>query len=420
MKQTSKLKKAQTAEILNFLVLVVAVTVIILVLKFVVIDSVTDTGGTAQEAQEEGSFRSGANAFMVMTEERSGKTFLELLGYVGYTENTTVDLGGPKKPLVINVTEEVAKRLDKIYGEGHWYLELPIPHRSGIEIIVVSDTSGSMCNDVLDLRDGLNEILRELKDADKETRVYLYFLGPFPAQGCFWKDNASDSIHNAKVSCTDFDEIKCIDISLKASKRCKEVYPLHPGRGKTEEDWGNGLACLAETGPEYKEDSKEGWGDFSIRIIMPLSDELPCGSETCPGKDQRESLEHGIESAKKNKVKVFPLRADPCGITCTSASGPCINMVTHMGGIYCNCGSGLLVEWMNEIADETGGKMYDLAGESNSAAQAIKDIVYNQSFERKPVVLGSPIPGGKRIRSFIVAAPMPNYDYLNLTLKQWN
>ncbi len=441
MKKTGKFKKAQTAEILNFLVLVVAVTIIILVLKFVVVDQMGDTGGTAQEAQEEGSFRSGANAFMVMTEEKSGKTFLELLGYVGYTENTTVDLGGPKKPLVINVTEEVAKRLDKIYGEGHWYLELPIPHRSGVEIVVVADTSLSMCDDILDLKTGIQDILTELKKAEKETYIYLYFLGNVPT--CYWMDNETDIVHKVTVDCSEFKDtgIECIDISIAGNKECRKSYPL---QGQGEEDWGNGIACISEIGPQHK-NGEVGWGDFTVRIAIPLSDELTCSTYNPGGgcncynakydgtgsncATQRKSLNNGIESAKKNNVMIFPLRADPCGIQCTSLSESSCYSYNRKSSYprkcpnsvpcdYCDCGNTTLKEWMGHMASETGGQMFDLA--IGSPAKAIKEMVLNQSFERKPVVLGSPIPGGTRIRSFIVAAPMPNYEYLNLTLKQWN
>lgn len=415
MMTMKNIKKGQAGEILNFLILVVVVTIIIIVLKSVVVDQKLTTQGTGQSAQEEASFRSGVNAFMVMTEDRSGKTFLELLGYVGFLENTTVDLGGPKNPLVINVDEEVAKRLDAIYGKGHWNLTLPIPHRSGVQIFVVADTSRSMCDDIMALKTEVPDILNELKKEGKDTTIDLYFLESQAT--CYWKDNMTTSIvHTATVTCADFADIPDFDCHAISEKETECSYPH-----TTDEDWGNGVACLSEVGP-----GEDGWNDFSIRIGMPLSDELTAGSECgCTEAGcgtQRKTLDKGIGSAKDNKVKVFPLKADSCGVICFSNNpNDCVDLtVETTGGVtYCDCGKGLLSEWMTEMGNETGGEMFDLSAGS-SAAESIREMVYNQSFAREPVRLGSQIPEGKRIRSFIVATPMPNFEYLNLTLKQWN
>jgi len=88
-----------------------------------------------------------------------------------------------------------------------------------------------------------------------------------------------------------------------------------------------------------------------------------------------------------------------------------------MAGQYCICGNTILVDWMNEMANKTGGTMFDLA--KGSPAQAIKDIAFNQSLDRGPIFLGTPTPEDKRIRTSLISAPMPNFDYLNVTLKQW-
>ncbi len=412
------IKKGQVGEILNFLILVVVVTIIIIVLKSVVVDQKLTTQGTGQSAQEEASFRSGVNAFMVMTEERSGKTFLELLGYVGFLENTSVDLGGPKNPLVINVDEEVAKRLDAIYGKGHWNLTLPIPHRSGVQIFVVADTSRSMCDDIMALKTEVPDILKELKKEGKDTTIDLYFLESQAT--CYWKDNmTSTTVHTATITCADFADIPDFDCHAISEKETECSY-----HHNTDEDWGRGVACISEVGP-----GEDGWNDFSIRIGMPLSDELTessdCGCQEATCGDQRTSLDIGIGAAKDNKVMVFPLKADSCGVICfdPDEAVPCKDLTDESTGgsgiTYCECGAGMLSDWMTEMADETGGEMFDLTAGS-SAAESIRDMVYNQSFGREPVRLGSQIPEGKRIRSFIVATPMPNFEYLNLTLKQWN
>lgn len=412
--------KAQAAEILNFLILVVVVTIVIIVMKAVVIDQKISIQGTAQSSQEEGSFRSGVNAFMVLTEERSGKTFLELLGYVGFLENTTVDLGGPKNPLVINVTQEATERLNKLYGEGKWNLLINIPHRSGLELFVVADTSRSMCDDIMNLKTEIPAILNELKKSGKPTTVNLYFLGG--SSQCYWKNNASDpEVHSAVVNCDAFKDIpdfRCHPISELTGAKDKCGYEVNPA---TEEDWGNGIACVSEAGP-----GGDGWEDFTVRIGIPLSDEMTKGSECCDPTapnaadcpQGRISLDNGINSAIKNKVKVFPLRAFPCGIICSSPSeSSCDDLTVFRGGQYCVCGNTLLVDWMNEMATKTGGAMFDLA--KGSPAQAIKDIAFNVSLDRGPIFLGTPTPEEKRIRTSLIAAPMPNFDYLNVTLKQW-
>ncbi|MEA3343474.1 MAG: hypothetical protein U9Q92_04870, partial [archaeon] len=338
MKKTNKFKKAQTAEILNFLILVVVVTIVIIGLKTVVIDQKVTTSGTAQSSHEEGSFRSGVNAFMVMTEEASGKTFLELLGYVGFLENTTIDLGGKNNPLVVNVTEEVTKRLDAIYGEGHWNLILPIPYRTGVQIFVVVDTSNSMCDDILNLKTEVPDILKELKKADKDTTIDLYFIEN--RADCYWKNRTTGAMYSATITCADFagiDDFYCHALSEKESE-CSYKH------GGNDEDWGNGVACISEAGP-----GESGWNDFSIRIGMPLSDELTrssdCGCTEGGCGDRRISLDNGIESAKKNNVMIFPLKADSCGIICFSNNpNDCVDLTTLSvgGGItYCQCGAGL-------------------------------------------------------------------------------
>ncbi|MBI4173918.1 MAG: hypothetical protein HY519_04325, partial [Candidatus Aenigmarchaeota archaeon] len=129
-----------------------------------------------------------------------------------------------------------------------------------------------------------------------------------------------------------------------------------------------------------------GWTAGAARVGIVLSDELTVGSECgtsgpnyctesrCPAG--RRTLEAGIKGAKDNDVKVFPLRAYPCGVI-QYPNDPVPRNFSRPGSpeyFICSCGEGLLVDWMQEMADQTGGSLNKLS-DATKVSDSIKDIL---------------------------------------------
>ncbi len=194
---------------------------------------------------------------------------------------------------------------------------------------------------------------------------------------------------------------------LKKKANCEVTGSIY----STSEDWGNGLACAASYGPEG------GWDPGAVRIGIPLSDELP-GSST-PGcqplegnSAQAQSLRNGIAGAQKYDVRVFPLRANPCG----SGSGG-----GAQGNEICECGKTELIRYMEKIAAETNGTMY-LLEDADEVSAAIKDIVSQIEVPvTKSITVGTSPPYGRRVRAYEVLVPIPESgEYTKAYFYQWS
>ncbi len=400
------MRKGIVFEMLGFVILAIAIIGVIIFLRTYLVGPYGRSFITVSERHELEGFKAGANSVLKTTEPRSGKTIEELIGIAAYVGNTTVDFGPGVG--VIDVKKELEWRFNALYGKGHWYLKVPFPEViPDIQVVIVTDVSGSMCDDILDIRENIPKILEELKLAGRNTYITLYLLPGF----AYCVIDGETTV----LTCNDFVETENFHCRTIESARCDLG-------GQTEEDWGNGLKCAIEEGPV------EGWKDFSVKIGIPSSDELPGGSE-CGGSgdcslgectSQRRYFENGLNSALENKIKIFPLRAYPCGVICYPQSG-CTDLRTHMGGLYCNCGNGLLKDWMEEMAEKTGGKMFELK-EGSKAADAIKDVIIEQHPDRIPnLEAGTTIPVIKNVRA--VTNPIPVSlagKYTKIYLYQWS
>jgi len=433
----SEKKCGQLFEMLSFLVLAIAITGVIIFLKFY---SVTGFGrverGLAERHESEG-FRAGANAFLMMTEEKTGKTLRELIGIAAYIGNDTIDFG----PVIgkINVTKEIEWRLDALYGPKHWYLHVPYPHIApDIQIVVVVDTSGSLCDDVNAMVENLPDVVEELRKVHhKKVSMRIYLLNG--------NLNCCDHM-GGTISCLRFPDNEYLDCKTMERIGGKfECSELNPGQYKTEEDWGNGLACAIKYGP------KGGWIDFAVKVGIPLSDELPGGSESLCSvsgsgidTEQRKSLENGIKAAKEAGVIVFPLKAETgkeCCPKCNCVSGkdkPC-NICYKSGTsdewgftkTQCKCDEEV-TQYMEEIASETGGEMIALT-DASKVVDAIKDIVTKTTRPRQTFLdAGDKTAYEKRQREVqygskkslrAVTTPIPvaiSGEYTKIYLYQWS
>ena len=85
--------KAVVFETMSFLILSIAIISVILLMRFYLVGGAGRTFGTVIERHVEEGVRAGVNSVLYATEERTGKTMLELMGVASYVGNETVDFG---------------------------------------------------------------------------------------------------------------------------------------------------------------------------------------------------------------------------------------------------------------------------------------------------------------------------------------
>lgn len=394
--------RGQFSETLAFIFLVVFVTLFIVFIRLSTVPTIAGTIQASVDAHETKYLRAGTNVVFFSTETVSGKPLMELMGLAAYIGNSTIDMG--RYMGRIDVGYEIAERMDAVFGKGKWYMEADFPELSPeFQLVVVADTSGSMCNDIVDLRDRLPEILQNLKNAGRKAQITVYLL-PSPGQCC--EGDQEVTISCSGLGFPDTEDFNCETINNPEHLQCD--LPMGGGI-QTSEDWGDALACVAQYGP------RGGWREGAIRIGIPLSDELSLGSECCrDGKScssGEKSLELAITQCNLNNVMAFPLRADPCGVLCTANNGcPCKTTTDMSQSKVCPCGETILVDWMERLAEETKGEFYRLS-DSGNTAEKISDIVTSIEIERISYIqLGTtltyPRAQGKRIRSWDFVFPV--------------
>ena len=372
--------KGQVFEIMGFVILAIAIIAVIILLRTSSVGSFGHTILDLAERHEREGVSAGANALFSMTESKSAKSIQELVGIAAYIGKDTIDFG----PSVgeINVPQEITWRLDSIYGKDHWYMKIPYPNIDvGIQIIFVVDTSSSLCDDVANMARDVPAIIDKLRAAGKRVTATIYLLeGGSPCCGI-----GPDPSKQYLISCDKFPESQYLRCSNINGVRCDEKRAGDPS-----EDWGHGVACAVQAGPI------EGWQKFTAKVIIPLSDEVPEGSECflngrmgcCIGNpngyvEQHNSLLRGIEIAKKSNAFVFPIKADPgngCCPSCSGCSSKCNICYIYNGQqqnvfteLQCQC-SDLVTKYMTEMATATGGKMYDLSS-GTAIGESLKDVI---------------------------------------------
>jgi len=398
-------KKGQAFEMLGFIILAVAFIIVFTLLKTASTKGYVSTIKELYEIQEGEGFRAGINAILQTTEKRTGKSMIELLGIAAQLGNDTIYFG----PTIgnINVTSELKKRFDAIYGEYHWYFKIPfeLPPQKDIQIVVVADVSGSMCDDVYEFKN-VPQIIDTLRAQGKSVSMRLFLL-PGQLRCC---------PPIGIITCASFPSTEYFDcVTLNAAK-CNL-------KGSTDEDWGNGLACAIEEGP------KGGWNNYSIKIGIPLSDELPGSSDNCPkspSSQQYQSLQNGINAAKNIGMYVFPFKAvtgKECCPSCNCGYSPGCGICYSGGNVFtkeqCLCDE-TLEYYMSKIANETGGEMIKLK-DASEIVEKISGIVGSINITGIPYLeAGYPIPNEKNIRSVTFAIPTPSKEFLEFDAYQWS
>lgn len=380
--------KGQIFEMMGFVILAVAVIVTIVMMRVYLVSSFGKAYISVAERQTIEETRAGVTSLFFMTEEKSGKSMQELIGIASVLGDTKINFG----PVVgeVDVAKELEWRMNAMYGRGKWFIRVPYPTIApDIQIVFVIDTSASLCDDIEELSIGLPNLIERLESIGKKVSATIYLLaGGAPC--C-----------NFTIACDKFpesDTLHCMSISRGD---CSDV--------QTDEDWGNGLVCAIKEGP------KEGWEEFSVKLGIPISDEVPLGSE-CLGANyccannpnayraQYVSLQNGIKSAVDNSVFIFPIKANTCGTICLMQG---TTKRTVFTSTQCDC-SNLVTSYMTEIATKTGGKMYSLR-EASDIIEAINDIVESINPKRKPQLeIGTQIPITKNVRAVNAPIAVPS------------
>lgn len=381
--------KGQAFEIMGFLILSVTIIVVVVMMRIYLVGGFYKAFQSIQERHEIERLHAGVNSVFFTTEEKSGKSIQELISMAALKGDSKLNLGSNVGE--IDLAKELEWRFDAIYGKGNWNLHVEYPKIApDIQIVFVVDTSASLCDDIEELSKGLPNLIKNMKTyGEKKVFATIYLLeGGLPCCGF-------------TIACEKFEQsiyLNCMSISRNECKGLSgQVISPVSNQPMTEEDWGHGLACAIEEGP------KEGWEEFSIKIGIPVSDELPMGSEclgqgyccaNSPGsyRAQYNSLQSGIQKAKDYNVTLFPIKTKPCGNICYN--DPDYGKRTVSTELQCAC-SNLLSQYMDEAAKKTGGKMYELKDSSEIVA-SVTEIINSVTPKRKPSLeVGTPVPIGK-------------------------
>lgn len=369
---------------------------------------------TLSERQEDEGFKAGVNSILENTEQKTGKKLLELMGIAANLEADVIDFGNIVG--VVNVSRELEWRFDAIYGKGHWYLQMPFPGvRTDIQLIIIEDSSASMCDDVEAIKNDLPKIIEDLRSGGYDITATIYIL-PGGQQCC---NGPSYALDCRGVKFTETSYFHCRDM---VNLNCRTPP-------ENEEDWGNGLACGIEVGPMEK------WKEDSIKLGVILSDELPAGTEFKDGPKNKQSLSTGITAAKNKEIRVFTIKTatgKKCCPTCDNCLQECKVCLMWWDEnwrwtkqyvftkLQCEYDS-VLTNYMKKMADETGGEMFTI-DEMSQASDYLRKILEKATAEIKfQLEIGSPKPTGRNIRSATIPVPTTfTGEYTNAYIYQWS
>jgi len=431
--------KGQTLEMLGFLILSVAVIGIIIFMRTYLAGSYGKTLSSLTERQETEGMRSGLNTILQTTDPKTGRKMEELIGIGVYTEKSELDFGRDSNgdQLKVNVFKDLEERLDAIYGKGKWHLELPYPDLPFYaQVVIVVDTSASLCDDVENMKrlpdiiNNLNEMIKQkypIKDKDKDRITATVYMLSGGNAGCCEPDYDGQTY----LGCSRFEANKretnvfrCRSInSLDCPRSLRPSDSLH---WTNEEDWGRGLACIADNGPP------EGWNGASTKIGIILSDELSTGNENQP-EAQEASLESAINYANSIDMFVFPIKADTGIACCPSCSGCrsecniCVSYNGEQTSLFTERTCAMDSELISHMEGLMAGvnppefrQVYELE-DSTEVTTAISDIIKDVAEREVPTVkLGAPIPQDRKVNTVTVTVPIPFIGgYTNLYLYQW-
>jgi len=417
--------KGQIFEIFGFLILAIAVIGVILLIRYFMVGSFGKTYLAMAERHVYEEVHAGVNSIFFMTEEKSGRSLMELVGVAAYMGNDTINFGSSIGD--VNVVKELEWRFDALYGKGHWHLQAKYPDITpDVQMVMVLDASASMCYAVKEISMKMPALIESFVRQGKGVTATLYML-----------PGGADCCNGYKLQCANqFNEtpfFHCRGITDIESK-CDTKTAKGTGI-QTDEDYGNGIACAIEAGPV------EEWNPLSVKLGIVISDELPVGSECfgdqrlgcCPGQDyaeQKKSLQAGIDSAKKYKIPIFTIQqldyedkeSKKCGTICFRNSGCPGGICNADLQLQCAC-TDTVTQYHRDMASATGGDAFTLDSLSASdLIDKINEIIIRAEPVRKPnLEAGSPVPSNKNTRVVEVLIPVSvSGIYTKAYVTQWS
>ncbi len=415
--------KGQVFETLSFLVLAIAIIGIIILMRIYLVGGFGKTFINLAERQQDQGVSAGVNALLATTEERTGKTQIELIGTSAYVGNTTINFG----PTVgfVDVAKDLMWRFDALFGKNHWHIKVPYPDITpDIQIVMVLDSSSSMCYSIPVISQKLPQVVDALRQSGKKVSVTLYML-PGSVQCC----------NGFVISCspTEFPEkpyFHCRGIET-IQDQCAAKLPSG-GQIQTDEDYGDGLACAIQTGPV------EGWKRGSIKIAIGASDELSLGSECggglscCPTLSAYppaiQSGQNAVNASLENNVPLYLIQPidfvdkarTQCGSICFYDGSS--QYTATLNDPQCKC-TDVVTQYQQGLASATHGQAYTLNDLSaQDIVDKIQNIINNQKQKRIPALdIGAPIPAGVNIRAVTIPIPISLAGvYTNATISEWS
>jgi len=177
-----------------------------------------------------------------------------------------------------------------------------------LEVVFVLDTSGSMRDEAGSLCATINDLVATIGALGGDVHPTILGITETPA---------------TSFPCITGNVADLLGIDVPGDE---ESCPL-AGNPSAFESWGPGTAIVAERFP---------WMAGAFRMVVPMSDEGPCGGDFPDGcndpGDDRDSIENAIDVALRNRVIVSPLMG--------SGSGPC---AIHLGTDLAEATGGTLV-----------------------------------------------------------------------------
>ena len=111
-------KRGQVSEATAFVILVITVTFLIIIYRIFIASGSYESLGIISERHETERLKSGTNALLLMSDEKSGTTMLNLAGIAALLHNDVIYFG----PTIgdVNVSEELTWRMNALFEKNHW------------------------------------------------------------------------------------------------------------------------------------------------------------------------------------------------------------------------------------------------------------------------------------------------------------
>ncbi|MEM5867665.1 MAG: hypothetical protein QXG39_07080 [Candidatus Aenigmatarchaeota archaeon] len=370
--------KGQTLEILEILFLLVGIATVLLIVHF---RQVNINESQKELLAREHLYNRVSDAILVFQSSKiygTEKSLASLLSDAINNEDLTINYG--KGYGEINVSKLVSEFFENYFGKN-WRFVVYVP-RGWVNVSFILDTSGSLSDEVNIIKDKIEEI--NLIALKKKIKLNIYTL---KGRGSSW---GCEIFRGTSV------EGACSWLS-----GCQLLE-------QTEEDWGNGIKCLTEK--------------LNLTALIIITDELSSGSDVCLCTNGNlmgnftQSFGNALTACKSKNVSVFTLKGNFSAEECANnvrwkewCKFYYLNFYPQPNQKSCElCGIEKVVESLQKISKECGGKYFDLS--LTNPDEAVKEIIKIIP-SKPPIIFGHEVPiSRKEIYTFQIKIPFSNYE----------